>query len=146
MNPRKYHVSLTQEEYEYLTEITSKGSEKAYKIPHANILLKLYEPFNEKPWTIPQIAKAFSTNSTSVCNIGKRFVEQGLEAALNRKKQENRHHKITGEVEAHMTTIACSEPPQGRSRWTLQMIADKLVELKVGESISATAVGTTLKK
>ena len=75
----------------------------------------------------------------TLCSIAKRFVEGGLE-------QENRYHKITGEVEAHMMTIACSELPQGRSQWTLQMIADRLVELKVMESISATAVGTTLKK
>ena len=83
--------------------------------------------------------KTFNTNAVTLCSIAKRFVEGGL-------KQENRHYKITGEVEAHITAIACSELPQGRSQWTLQMIADKLVELKVEESISATAVATTLKK
>ena len=74
------------------------------------------------------------------------FVENGLESALNRKKQENRHRKITGDVEAHIIAIACSDAPEGRDRWTLQLIADRLVELKIVESISSTAIGTTLKK
>lgn len=78
--------------------------------------------------------------------MAQRFVEEGLESALNRKKQLNRHHKITGDVEAYIIAIACSDAPEGRDRWTLQLIADKLVELQVVDSISPTAVGTTLKK
>lgn len=93
-----------------------------------------------------EISKAFDVNERTVCQIARRFVEEGLESALERKKQLNRHHKITGDVEAQMIAIACSDAPEGYSRWTLQMIADKLVELKVIDSISATAVGTTLKK
>lgn len=93
-----------------------------------------------------EIVDAYHTNSTTVCAVAQRFVEEGLESASNRKKQLNRHHKIAGEVEAHMIAIACSDAPEGRDRWTLQMIADKLVELKIVDSISTTAVGTTLKK
>ena len=78
--------------------------------------------------------------------MAKQFINGGIKLALERKKQENRHHKITGEAEAQMIAIACTDAPQGRSRWTLQLIADRLVELEVVNSISATAVGTTLKK
>lgn len=146
MRPRKYHVTLTDEEYNKLVGLTRKGTASAQKIRHAEILLKLDENHNEKPWTVKEIVDAYHTNSTTVCAVAQRFVEEGLESALNRKKQLNRHHKITGDVEAHMIAIACSAAPEGRDRWTLQMIADKMVELKVVDSISATAVGTTLKK
>lgn len=146
MRPRKYHVTLTDAEYNKLIGITRKGTASAQKIRHAEILLKLDENHNEKPWTVNEIVEAYHSNATTVCSVAQRFVEEGVESALNRKKQLNRHHKITGEVEAHMIAIACSDAPEGRDRWTLQMIADKLVELKVVDSISATAVGTTLKK
>ncbi len=146
MRPRKYHVTLTDEEYEKLIGLTRKGTASAQKIRHAEILLKLDENHNEKPWAVKKIVDAYHTNCTTVCAVAQRFVEEGLESALNRKKQLNRHHKITGEVEAHMIAIACSDAPEGRDRWTLQLIADKMVELKVVDSISATAVGTTLKK
>lgn len=146
MRPRKYHVTLTDEEYSELIGITRKGTASAQKIRHAEILLKLDENHNEPPWTVKKIVETYHSNATTVCSVAQRFVEEGLESALNRKKQLNRHHKITGEVEAHMIAIACSDAPEGRDRWTLQMIADKLVELKVVDSISATAVGTTLKK
>lgn len=146
MRPRKYHVTLTDEEYNDLISLVRKGTASAQKIRHAEILLKLDENHNEKPWTVNAIVEAYHTNTTTVCAVAQRFVEEGLESALNRKKQLNRHHKITGEVEAHMIAIACSDAPEGRDRWTLQLIADKLVELKVVDSISATAVGTTLKK
>lgn len=85
-------------------------------------------------------------NACTVSEIAKRFVEEGIESALSRKEQANRPRKIDGKVEAHIVAIACSEAPEGRERWTLQLIADELVRLGVVESLSATAVGTTLKK
>ena len=146
MRPRKYHVTLTEEEHSELLELVKKGKTQAYRITHAQVLLKLDENYNEKPWTTEEIAKAYNINPRTVSWIGRRFVEGGLSSALERQKQQNRHHKITGEVQAQIITIACSDAPEGRDRWTLQLIADRLVELKVVESISATAVGTTLKK
>lgn len=146
MRPRKYHVTLTKAEYQELLNLVRKGKASAQKIRHANILLALDETFNEKPGSIDAIKKAYHTNEHTICEIAKRFIENGLESALNRKKQVNRHHKITGEVEAQMIMIACSDVPEGHDHWTLQMIADRLVELKVIDSISPTAVGTTLKK
>ena len=146
MRPRKYHVTLTEDEHKYLNEMTRRGTASAQKIEHAQVLLKLDETYNDKPWQLEEIRKAYGVSIGTICNIAQRFVEEGLEFALNRKQQQNRHHKITGEVEAHIVAIACSDAPEGRDRWTLQLIADRLVELKMVDSISATAIGTTLKK
>lgn len=146
MRPRKYHVTLMENEHSYLLELINKGKASAQKIKRANILLALDETYNSKPKSYSDIKDAYHTNEHTVCDIAKKFVEGGLEAALERKVQQNRHHKITGDVEANITLIACSDPPDGHDRWTLQMIADRLVELKVIDSISPSAVGTTLKK
>lgn len=146
MRPRKYHVELNEEEQKILEEIINKGKNSASKIKHAQILLKLDESNGKKAWTGSEIKEAYGVAERTISLLAKRFVENGLESALERQKQLNRHHKVTGEVEAQMIAIACSEAPEGYSKWTLQMIADKLVELKVIDSISATAVGTTLKK
>lgn len=97
------------------------------------------ESNGKKAWTGSEIKEAYGVAERTISLLAKRFVENGLESALERQKQLNR----TGEVEAQMIAIACSEAPEGSSKWTLQMIADKLVELKVIDSISATAVGTT---
>lgn len=146
MRPRKYRVELTEEERRELEDIISKGKSSAIKIKHAYILLKLDESEGKKALAGTEISKVFDINERTVCQIAKRFVEEGMESALERKKQLNRHRKITGDVEAQMIAIACSDAPEGYNRWMLQMIADKLVELEVIDSISATAVGTTLKK
>ena len=145
MRPRKYHVTLTQEEHNELLELVKKGTSQAYKITHAQVLLKLDETFNETPWPVATIADAYHISTHAIVDISRRFVEDGLVPALERKKQLNRHHKITGDVQAHIIATACSNPPKGRERWTLQLIADHLVELGVVDSISATAVVTTLK-
>lgn len=146
MYPRKYHVTLMEEEHKQLLDLVKVGKTQAYRITHAQVLLKLDETFNDRVWTTKEIADAYHINACTVCDISRRFVEGGLSCALERKQQINRHHKITGDVEAQMIAIACSDAPEGRERWTLQMIADRLVELKVVDSISATAVGTELKK
>lgn len=118
MRPRKYHVTLTDEEYDKLIGLTRKGTASAQK--NAEILLKLDENHNEKPWTVKEIVDAYHTNCSTVCAVAQRFFEEGLESALNRKKQLNRHHKITGEVEADMIAIAfhylCS-PRYGAVSW-----------------------------
>lgn len=146
MRPRKYQVTLTQEEYNELLHLVKKGTTQAYKITHAQVLLKLDESFNEKPWNVEDISDAYHISTHAVCDIAARFVEGGLAHALERKKQMNLHHKITGDIQAQIIAIACSDAPQGWDRWTLQLIADRLVELGVIDFLSATAVGTTLKK
>lgn len=119
-----YKVNLTKVEKTELKELIQKGG-KGYRIKHAQILLKLDKTNAEnKSWTYEKIQDAYNTTSATIAAVAKRFVTDGLEAALGRKQQENRYRKITGEVEAHICAIACSEPPEGSSRWTMQMIAD----------------------
>lgn len=143
---KKYYVTLTDDERRYLSEMIQKGKTQGYRIKHAQILIKLDEIPENKEWTIKRIGEAYQAGHSSISDIAKRFVLEGLEAALGRKEQQNRHRKVDGEVEAHIVAIACSEAPEGRERWTLQLIADELVRLGVVESISDTAVSNTLKK
>ncbi len=146
MRPRTYHVALTEDERESLLRLVKRGKTQGYKITRAQILLALDENSHEKIRTGKDIAECYHVGEATVIHVAKQFINGGIELALERKKQENRHHKITGEVEAQMIAIACTDAPEGHSRWTLQLIADRLVELEVVDSISATAVGTTLKK
>jgi hypothetical protein len=143
---KRYYVTLSEEERGYLRELIQKGKTQGYRIRHAQILLKLDEIAENKEWPIRKICEAYHAGHSSVSNIAKRFVFEGIESALSRKEQVNRHRKVDGEVEAHIVTIACSKAPEGRERWTLQLIADELVSLRVVESISDTAVCNTLKK
>ena len=144
----KYRVTLTGEERVKLESIVKAGKTQGYKIRHAQILLALDEIPENKSWTDNLIAKAYRTTEKTVGNIRKRFVEQGFEAALGRQQRETPPSmiKIDGEVEAQLIVLATSQAPEGRSRWTLKLLASKLVEEGVVESISATAVGTALKK
>lgn len=142
----KYIVTLTSEERAALQELISKGKTQGYRIRHAQILLKLDEiPENQK-WTYEAIREAYGGTPYTISQIAKRFVTEGMEAALGRKEQQNRHRKVDGNVEARIIAIACSDAPEGRDHWTLQMIADELVRLGVVDSISDTAVMNTLKK
>jgi len=99
-------------------------------------------------WTDDQTAQAFHCHRNTVRGLRQRFVERGLEAALGRKKQQrpSRSRVLDGEGEARLIAIACSPPPEGRARWTLKMLADRLVELEVLDSISDQTVRRTLKK
>lgn len=143
---KRYYVTLTEEERAWLKELVSKGKTQGYRIKHAQILLKLDEIAENDDWTQAHIGEAYTASVTTVSHVAKRFVLEGLESALGRKEQLNRHRKVDGEVEARMVAIACSKAPEGRERWTLQLIADELVRLGVVESISDTAVMDTLKK
>ncbi len=129
-----------------LRSLIENGRTQGYRIKHAQILLKLDEIPENKEWTYEKIKEAYHATPQTICQIAKRFVTGGVEAALGRKEQVNRRKKIDGRVEAHIVAIACSEAPEGRERWTLQLIADELVRLGVVESISDTAVMETLKK
>jgi len=143
---KKYYVTLTQEERLSLEELVSKGKTQGYRIKHAQILLKLDEIAENADWTQPRIGEAYAASVTTVCHLAKRFVLEGLESALGRKKQLNRHRKVDGEVEARMVAIACSNAPEGHERWTLKLIAGELMSLGVVDYISDTTVMNTLKK
>ena len=141
----RYKVTLTEEETQQLKAIIRKGG-KGYRIRHAQILLKLDEKPENKSWTYDRIKEAFVASHSTTANIAKRFVMEGLDAALERKKQQNRRRKVTGEVEAHICAIACSEPPEGAGHWTMQAIADELIRLEVVDYITDTTVCNVMKK
>ena len=143
---KKYIVRLSNEEQEQLKKLTAVGKSAAYKIKHAHILLKA--DADGPNWTDKQIAEAFSVTTRTVSGIRQRFVEQGLESALNRKKQDNpsRRPIFDGQAEARLIAIGCSMPPEGHARWTLRLLADKAVELEIVESVSHETVRQTLKK
>jgi transposase len=143
---KKYIVRLTADELKELENLLKKGKTQAYRIKHANILLAINA--DGPNWSDRQAAKAYKCHENTARNVRQRFVEQGLEAALERKQQDvpSRQMIIDGEREARLISIACSRPPEGRAKWTVQMLADELVVLKVVDAISGQTVWRTLKK
>jgi transposase len=143
---KKFIVRLSKEEREELTNIVSKGKTQAYKIKHANILLNVDEDGPAR--TDKEVAAMLHCHLNTVHDVRRRYVEQGLEAALGRKRREHppREQILDGEKEARLIAVACSEAPPGHSRWSLRMLADRLVELEVVETISASTVMRALKK
>jgi len=144
--PKKYIVRLTTEERDGLQDLISKGKTQAYRIRHAHILLKA--DADGPAWLDREIAVAFSCNRSTVEGIRKRFVLEGLDSALERKKRAKppTERILDGAKEARLIALACSEPPEGRSRWTLRLLADELIALEIVESISYRTVQRTLKK
>jgi len=143
---KKYIVRLTDEERRHLSHLVSTGKAAAYKIKHANMLLKADGDGDD--WSDEQIAHAFSAHPNTAAGVRQRFVLEGMEAALNRKKRQTppREKLLDGEKEAHLIALRCSRPPEGQARWTLRLLADKLLELEIVESISHETVRQTLKK
>jgi transposase len=143
---KKYVVELTTEERRQLEELVKKGKVAGYKTRHAQMLLKADQGKQGPGWPDKQIAEAFGAHLTTVERLRKRLVEEGLEAALERHKRQNYTHKLDGDAEARLIAIACSQPPEGRNEWTLRLLADRLVELSVVDSLSHMTVSRTLKK
>jgi transposase len=141
----RYKVTLIDEERQELQRLIQKGG-KGYRIRHAQILLKLDAIPENAEWTYARIKDAYGASNGTVAGVAKRFVHDGLESALGRKKQENYHRKVTGDIEARICALACSQAPDGRSRWTLQLIADELIRLEVVDYITDSTIWTTLKK
>lgn len=141
----RYIVTLTNDEIQELKALVQKGG-KGYRIRHAQILLKLDQKPENEFWTYDRIKEAFGASHSTIAGIAKRFVMEGMDAALERKKQENRRRKVTGDVEARICAIACSTPPEGSSRWTMQAIADELIRLEIVESISDSTICNVMKK
>lgn len=141
----RYIVTLTNDEIQELKTLIQKGG-KGYRIKHAQILLKLDQKPENEEWTYDHIKDAYGASRSTIAGVAKRFVLEGLEAALGRKKQENRHRKVTGDVEARICAIACSEPPEGASRWTMQAITDELIRLEVVDYITDSTICEVMKK
>ena len=142
----KYVVRLDAAEQGVLRDLVNKGKTQAYRIKHANILLAV--DANGSGDSDEEVAESLGCHKNTVANVRKRFVERGLEAAIERKKQvtPSRQRILDGEKEAKLLSIACSQPPEGRARWTLKMLADELVALQCVDAISDQTVRRTLKK
>ena len=115
-------------------------------IKHAQILLKLDKRPENEEWTYDRIKEAYGASHNTIAGVAKRFVMEGMEAALGRKEQKNRCRKVTGDVEAQICLIACSKPPEGASRWTMQAIANELIRLEVVDYITDSTVCEVMKK
>ena|SRR2546422_7940929 len=140
----RYIVELTDAERHQLKEIISKNKANRNTIVNAYILLRSDVA---RGWTYQEIATAYAVSLPKVERVRKRFVEEGLEAALSRKPVTNAHRrKITGDEEAHLIALCCSQVPEGHHTWTLRMLADKMVELDIVESVSHETIRRTLKK
>jgi transposase len=148
MPQKKYLVTLTDEERQYLDSLLSAGKRSALTLTRARILLKADQAEGGPAWPDEHIADALDCGLRTVERVRQRFVESGLEAALGRKKQDrpSRPRKLDGAAEARLIALACSKPPTGRAAWTLQLLADKLVELRVVESVCDETVRRALKK
>lgn len=144
--PKRYIVCLSEAEQQYLKELVSTGKAAAYKIKHANILLNI--DVNGPGWTDEEAATALNCHRNSVANLRQRLVEQGLEAALERKPRKTppRQQVCDGEAEAKLIALRCGDPPNGRARWTLRLLADKAVELEIVPAISHETIRQVLKK
>ena len=145
---KKYKVTLTPDERLELHGLIAAGKGAAKKLAHARILLKADAAPAGPGWSDSRIADAVEVSADTVARVRERFVERGLEAALVRKKQgkPSRERVLDGRAEAKLVALACSAAPGGRAVWTMQLLADKLVELKVVGSVSDETVRRTLKK
>jgi len=142
-----YVVTLTAEERSSLQGLIAKGKAAAHKQVHARILLKADSSEGRETVTDDQIAEAVETSRCTVERVRQRFVEEGLEAALNRKPRPAPPPTVMdGTAEAHLIALACSPPPKGRARWTLHLLANRMVQLRYVEHLSHETVRQTLKK
>jgi transposase len=145
---KKYKVTLTADERQQLSDLIAAGKAAARKLAHARALLKADAADGGPAWTDERIAEAVELSRATVERLRQRFVEQGLEAALGRKKQDrpSRRRTLDGRAEARLIALACSAPPEGRKEWTMQLLADKLVELEVVDAVCDETVRRALKK
>jgi len=147
MAPR-YSVTLTEEERKELKAISTKGKRAARTVLYARALLLLNAGEQGPKWIVAKVAEALGTTTRSLEHLKKQFVEEGITSALNRKKRVKppREIQFGGEFEAHLLALACSEVPEGRQRWTVRLLAEKMVELQIVPSVSPMTVCNTLKK
>ena len=139
------HITLTKEERRELSQLIKTGKHSARVLGRARILLLLDRSRGQKR-KLHEIADVMLTSIGTVSNVKRRYLKGGLEHGLYDRPRPGAKPKIDGEVEAHLIALVCSDPPEGQVRWTLRLLADKLVELELVESISHVAVGDALKK
>jgi transposase len=147
MSPR-YRVTLTTDERQHLDKLSKNGKTHAKRVIHARALLLCDAGENGPAWKVGDVGEALGITSRTIEHLKKRFVEDGLEAALKRKPRDKppREIKFDGTFEAKLIALACSEVPEGRKRWTIKLLADKAVELNFTDTISHMTVQRVLKK
>lgn len=144
---KRYVVTLTEEERGLLRGLVSSGKGSARKLTHARILLKADASPGGPSWTDAAISEGVEVGTATVERVRERFVEEGLEAALVPRKPDRIYErKLDGDGEAHLIALACSESPEGRNRWTLELLADRMVALGHVDSLSYQTVRRVLKK
>jgi transposase len=144
---KRYIVTLTEEERGRLGELISSGKGAARKLTHARILLKADSSEGGPGWPDAAISEGLDVGRATVERVRKRFVEEGLEAALVRRKPRREYRrKLDGEGEAHLIALACSQAPPGHARWTLRLLAERMVVLEYVDSLSYQTVRRVLKK
>jgi hypothetical protein len=144
---QKYVVILTDAERADLERLIAAGTAPARKLAHARVLLKADKGPGGPGWVDAAIAEAVEISQPTISRIRQQFVEAGLEAALNRRAPRRVYaRKVGGEQEARLIALACSEPPAGQARWSLRLLADKLVELEIVEAVSHQTVRRVLIK
>jgi len=144
---KKYIVTLTQEERRMLREMVSRGKAAARKLTHARILLKADVSEGVPALDDGTIAREVDVGRATVERVRKEFVEEGLDAALERRKSRRQYRrKLDGDGEAHLIALACSKAPEGRSRWTLRLLAERMVALEQVDRLSYETVRGVLKK
>jgi transposase len=144
---KKYIVTLTQEERQMLQAMLSKGKAAARKLMHARILLKADVSAGRSALSDDEIAQDVEAGRATVERVRRQFVEEGLEAALERRKPRRQYlRRLDGDGEAYLIALACSKAPEGRSRWTLKLLADRMVQLEYVDQLSDQTVRRTLKK
>jgi transposase len=144
---KKYIVKLTQVERNNLSALISSGKAPSRKLTHARILLKADCGDNGQGWTDQTISEAMDVSLATIYRVRQLFVEEGLNAALNRRLPNRQYvRKLDGVNEAHLIALACSQPPEGQARWTMRLLADRMVEFNYVESLSHETVREVLKK
>ena len=147
MPKRNHEVALTEEERSRLKQIVSSGKSSAKEIRRCNILLATDDARTPK-MTVREVAKTHHVSATTINEVRKSYAEQGIEGTIKRKKRKSPpiQPKITGDVEAKIIALSCTNPPEGHCRWTIRLLADKAVELEYIDSLSRSSVNTILKK
>ena len=143
---KKYIVELTRKERGHLENLANNGKGAAFRIKRANILLKVDEGKHGAGWKDEQVAEAFDCGTATLERLRKRWVELGTDGALERETRGPQLSKLDGDAEAVLVATACSDPPAGRAKWTVRLLADKLVELGVVDSCSHMTVQRVMKK
>ena len=141
MSGKRYAIQLTTEEREQLNRLVRGGKHAARILTRARVLLKL-----DEGWNVPQIASALDVSDGTVYRVKRRYAAEGLDAVLHDRVQANRFRKLDDKGEAHLIALACSDAPEGHEHWTLQLLADRMVELGAVESLSYETVRLKLKK